>query len=291
MAIDREIRLEIIRRHYARQVMAAAGVASRRIENAFAAVPREAFLGRGPWPILRGEGRYVPSPSADPGYLYADLLVGIMPERRLNNGQPSFLATLIAGLAPQTGEHVVHVGAGVGYYTAILAHMVGHRGHVTAIEYDPILAGRLTANLSATANVDTVCGDGSLVEFPSADGILVNAGATRPAERWLDRLRDGGRLILPLTTTDAFTGRGIVPAQRQGAVFRIVRQGDDYDARYFSGVGIYPCHGMREAASETALAAAFTAGGWEKVTRLYRRDDLPDDQVWLRGEGWCLAYS
>ena len=31
----------------------------------------------------------------------------------------------------------------------------------------------------------------------AADVILVNAGATRPAERWLDGLRDGGRLILP----------------------------------------------------------------------------------------------
>jgi len=26
------------------------------------------------------------------------------------------------------------------------------------------------------------------------------------------------------------------------------------------------------------------------VTRLYRRDDLPEEQCWLRALGWCLAY-
>ena len=46
--MDRETKLEIIRRAYAKRVMAAAGVADRRIEAAFAAVRREDFLGRGP---------------------------------------------------------------------------------------------------------------------------------------------------------------------------------------------------------------------------------------------------
>ncbi len=36
--------------------------------------------------------------------------------------------------------------------------------------------------------------------FDLADVIYVNAGATRPADIWLDRLNDGGRLVLPLTT-------------------------------------------------------------------------------------------
>jgi len=40
------------------------------------------------------------------------------------------------------GEHVVHIGAGVGYYTAILAKLVGAEGRVTAIEFDAELAAR-----------------------------------------------------------------------------------------------------------------------------------------------------
>ena len=49
---------------------------------------REHFLGPGPWPMLRWPHRYVPTPSDDPVYLYQDALVGIIPERSLNNGQP-----------------------------------------------------------------------------------------------------------------------------------------------------------------------------------------------------------
>jgi protein-L-isoaspartate(D-aspartate) O-methyltransferase len=121
--MDRDEELLIVRRAYAKQLMAEAGAANRRVEAAFATVPRERYLGRGPWPIIR-RGRYVPTPSRNPVYLYADVRVGIIPERRLNNGQPSFLASLIAAAAPRTGEHAVHIGAGVGYYTAILAHLV-----------------------------------------------------------------------------------------------------------------------------------------------------------------------
>jgi protein-L-isoaspartate(D-aspartate) O-methyltransferase len=55
-------------------------------------------------------------------------------------------------------------------------------------------------------------------------------------------------------------------------------------------VAMFPCEGARDAESERALAAAFERGGGERVTRLYRRDDLPDEQCWLRAPGWYLAY-
>jgi protein-L-isoaspartate(D-aspartate) O-methyltransferase len=51
-----------------------------------------------------------------------------------------------------------------------------------------------------------------------------------------------------------------------------------------------PCEGGRDETGEQALAVAFDKGGAERVTRLYRRDDLPEDQCWLRAPGWCLAY-
>ena len=41
----------------------------------------------------------------------------------------------------------------------------------------------------------------------------------------------------------------------------------------------------RDEASEQALAAAFDKGGAERVTQLYWRDDLPEDQCWLRAAG------
>ena len=107
-------------------------------------------------------------------------MIGILPKRNLNNGQPSLHAALIAAAAPQPREHVLHIGVGVGYYTAILAELVGATGRVTAIEFDAELAARATANLAQ--HVRAVHGDGTRIAFAPADVIYVNAGATRPAD-------------------------------------------------------------------------------------------------------------
>jgi protein-L-isoaspartate(D-aspartate) O-methyltransferase len=128
-----------------------------------------------------------------------------MPKRNLNNGQPSLHAALIAAAAPQPGEHIVHVGAGVGYYTAIIAGLVGATGRVTAIEFDPGLAARATANFAQTPHVRAVHGDGTRGMFEPADVIYVNAGATRPADMAgsaegggkADPAGDGGRITEP----------------------------------------------------------------------------------------------
>src|SRR5260370_19550678 len=103
--MDRAEELAIVRRAYAKQIMAAGGVADRRVEAAFAAVPREAFLGPGPWPILRWDRGYATSPTRNPVYLYDDVVVAIIPERNLNNSQPSLRAALIANDAPRPRQH------------------------------------------------------------------------------------------------------------------------------------------------------------------------------------------
>jgi protein-L-isoaspartate(D-aspartate) O-methyltransferase len=284
------LELNVVRRAYAKQILAAAGVEDPRLGAAFATVRREDFLGPGPWQIVRWGRGYVATPSADPVYLYTDDLVGIVPERDLNNGQPSLHAKLIASAAAQPGEHAVHIGAGVGYYSAILAELVGERGTVTAIEFDPALAARAANNFTGAANIRVVQGDGAIVEFDPADVIYVNAGATRPADTWLNQLKDGGRLILPLTTNQGFRANDPQNVRRRGAVFRIERNGAEFAARWISPVAIFPCEGARDPESETALAEAFQTERWRDVTRLYRRDDLPAEQCWLRAPGWCLAY-
>ena len=228
---------------------------------------------------------YVPSPSRDLAYLYDDVLVAIIPEQNLNNGQPSFLAALIAAAALRPGEHVVHIGAGIGYYTAILAKLVGRRGRVTAIECETELARRLAENLAGASNIRVIAGDGTRLDFEPADLIFVNAGVTGPAPFWLDRLKEGGRLILPMTAA-GFPNVDL----RHGAVFRIERHGGEFSASRISGVGIYPCAGARDAETEQALAQAFARGGDQRVTRLYRHTEVPEEDCWVRGQGWCLAY-
>jgi len=289
--MNHEAELAIIRRAYAKQILASVEVTDARIEAAFASVPREAYLGPGPWYVFRGDKGYVGTPDADPVYLYDDVLVGIIPERRLNNGQPSYHAEMIAAAAPQPAEHLVHIGAGTGYYTAIMAELIGPTGKVTAIEFDAELAERAAAIFASSPNVRVIQGDGAKLAFDTADVIYVNAGATRPADTWLDGLADGGRLILPLTKRPRLVPDDPLPLSRHGAVFRIERKGSDYFAKWISPVAVFPCEGGRDPESEAALAEAFGKGGWKNVHRLYRSGDVPIERCWLRAPGWSLAYS
>ena len=71
------------------------------------------------------------------------------------------------------------MSAPVGYYTAILAELVGATGRVTALEFDGELAARATANFAQTPHVRVVRGDGTRIVFEPVDVIYVNAVATR----------------------------------------------------------------------------------------------------------------
>lgn len=290
--VDREQELAIVRRAYAKQILAWTIPSDPRLEAAFAAVPRERFLGPGPWPIMR-YGVYVPTPSADPVYVYDDVLIGIVQDRGLNNSAPSYHAPVLASAGIQEGEHVVHVGAGTGYYTAMMAHLVGSSGKVTAIEYDPRLAAWAGDNLGSLGNMTVVQGDGAALDFEPADVIYVNAGATHPVARWLDGLTEGGRLMLPLTRVKNTEG-----SVRRGRVFQIKRRGSDYFVESVTGVAVYPCEGDgRSADAEAALAAAIERDiesrteGWRRVTRLYRGTEIPRERCWLRAPSWALAYE
>lgn len=121
------------RRFYAEEVCACAGVEDPALIDAFARVPREQFLGPGPWSVvvldaLPANNPYRVTADADPARLYHNMLVAIDPVRQLNNGHPSSLALWISLLRLKPGEHGVHVGCGVGYYTAVMAELVGPTG-------------------------------------------------------------------------------------------------------------------------------------------------------------------
>jgi protein-L-isoaspartate(D-aspartate) O-methyltransferase len=297
--VDKVTELAIVRRAFAKQLLAQVAVTDPWIEAAFTEVPREKYLGPGPWLSFSGIGTYVPTPSDDPIYVYTDRLFGLIPSKTVNNGQPSLHVALIASAGVAPGQHVVQVGAGTGYYSAILAHIVGLAGRVTAIEFDAGLAARATANLSEIANVRVVAGDAFTLAFEPADVIYVNTSTSRIPPAWLDGLREGGRLILPMSTRAAF--RSLQPGPLdlaqlarmvpQHVVFRIERRGDDYHVKPGVWGGFIPAEGGDSDAADAALAAALQNGGAPKVTRLYRSKDIPEERCWLRGEGWCLAYS
>lgn len=281
-----EQELTTLRRAYARHIAFAAK--DPRLESPLFDVRREAFMGEGPW-LLGGSGAMPRrTPDAEPHWLYQDVLVTLIAQKWLNNGQPSFLASLIGLARIQPGEHVVHIGAGVGYYTAIMAELAGRAGWVTAIELEPDLAARAAANLKAWPQAQVVCADGSTHRPAPADVVFVNAGASRPMDVWLDALKDGGRLILPLCV--GYKLPDGTPMTR-GGIFLIERQAEAFAAAWKSPTAIYPCFGAQDAESEASLTEALRKGGHDKVRRLLRTDDVPDETCWAKGPGWALTFE
>ena len=98
------------------------------------------------------------------------------------------------------GDRVYHLGAGTGYYSAIMAEVVGPSGSVVASEIHSELGALAQQNLADRANVTVYAGDGMEFDPGEGDAILINAGVSHPLPLWLDRLRPGGRMLLPITT-------------------------------------------------------------------------------------------
>lgn len=187
-----------------------------QLERAFAQVPREAFLPDPPWTIHAPGGDLRTS---DAAALYADVLVAIDAARGINNGQPSLHADWIAAVDPQQGETIVHVGCGGGYYTAILAELVGPGGRVIAYEVEPEVAALARRALASRANVEVREASGAAGDLPECDIIYVNAAADAPAREWIAALRDGGRLVFPWRYGEE--GEAAMLVRRTGAVFAV----------------------------------------------------------------------
>jgi protein-L-isoaspartate(D-aspartate) O-methyltransferase len=95
----------------------------------------------------------------------------------------------------------VHIGAGTGYYTAILSVLVTPGGRVSAFELREDLAARARHNLQTFDNISITTGDATGLRLPEADVIYVNAGVVRPPLNWLLALRCGGRMFVPWRPT------------------------------------------------------------------------------------------
>jgi protein-L-isoaspartate(D-aspartate) O-methyltransferase len=281
------IALDDYRRFYAEEIAAVTALRSPALVEAFAKVPREHFLGPGPWEIAGPDFSTGPQVSyratedADPRRIYHNVVVAIDRKRSLNNGHPGTLAAWLDRLDVAPGEHVFHVGAGLGYYTAILSELAGP-GHVTAIEVDEGLAKRARENLTPWPNVDMHTGDGGEFDPGPADAIFVNAGVTHPHALWVDRLTDGGRLLLPLTFD---VGGGI----GKGVMMLIRREGDRYAARFLTLVMIYSSSSVRDAELNGLLTKQLSSPTLFSVQSLRRDPHEAEDTCWLHGKDFCFS--
>jgi len=199
----------------ARDSMVAELVARRiihtpEVERAFRTVPRHAFVPK-PFAVLTNPLLTECIETFDPCHVYGDVRVLIKPDKLINCGAPGVVATQIEQLAAADGMRALHVGTGSGYYTAILAELVGERGTVVGVEYEPDLAEMSAAHLvrAGYTNVTVIEGDGA-VGVPEAapfDRILVSAGCADIAAAWVAQLGDDGRLVFPLCHTSVLGPR------------------------------------------------------------------------------------
>lgn len=295
--------LDLRRRFFAEELEAVCKLRSPHLVDAFATVPREQFLGPGPWKVL-AENPYMATatsfggaglglcetPDADPGRVYHNIAVAIDPARQLFNGQPGTLAVWLDTLDLTPGARVLHVGAGLGYYTAIIAQAVGPSGRVVAFEVDAALAAGAARNLASLPWVDARCGDSSQVAGETFDAIVVNAGVTHPLDPWLDALASGGRMILPITASMAAMGSTL----GKGLVFVLTRENETtLAARALTVVAVYSAIGLRNDGLNADLGKAMMGGPatWQAVKRLRRDAHDREASCWLHAPTCCWSTN
>jgi protein-L-isoaspartate(D-aspartate) O-methyltransferase len=281
--------IEDCRRFYSEEIRLCAGVKTPALVEAYARVAREKFLGPPPWKVSSPEVAWSPtgekySDTSNALDLYHNILVALDAARNINNGQPSALARWIDALDLKAGDRVFHLGCGFGYYTAILAETVGAGGRVTASEVDPVLAERARENLAAYPNITVHAADGAATDPGESDAVLINAGVTHPHPAWLDRLNEGGRLVLPLTAAMPQT-----PELGRGAMIKIARKENSYSAQMVSYVGIFSCTSVRDPEMNAAIGTSLAGGAIGKVQSLRRDAHEKDESCIVHGAGVCFS--
>jgi protein-L-isoaspartate(D-aspartate) O-methyltransferase len=232
-------------------------------------------------------------PSNDPVYAYQDVLFALKQERGVNNGSPSLHARMMHALNPAVGSTIAHIGAGTGYYSAILAELVGSSGQVTAVEYDPALAEQARVNLAPWPNVEVVQDDGAAWPRSDVDGIYVNFAVERPADPWIERLRPKGHLVFPIGVAGRPRSPGGPRHTLRGGVLLVEKSGSEHPVRVVSPAG-FVCAEGRLAVSEDErerLAAAFDGGGAEFVKTLVWKRPVDPARCWYAAADWALSYD
>jgi protein-L-isoaspartate(D-aspartate) O-methyltransferase len=285
--------LDDCRRFYSQEIRFAANITSPALIEAYARVPREKYLGPPPWHIgsadqramsLTGLGRVSYTPTDDPRDLYHNVVVALDAALDINNGQPSALARWIDTMDLKPGDRAYHVGCGVGYYTAIMAEVVGPTGTVVGVEVHPELAARAKQNLAAYSNVTVHAADGAAFDPSECDAMLINAGVTHPHRLWLDRLREQGRLVLPITMAASAT-------LGQGVMAKIVRERDSFSAQIVTFIAIFSCTSVRDPELEPLMANALRTGALMKVKSVRRDPHEKMDTCALHGRELCLSTA
>ncbi len=284
--------LDALRRFYADEIRCVANLQSAALVEALAQVPREAFLGPGPWdiatpdPARPGSVVYHKTPDADPRHVYHNVLIATDASRELNNGHPATLTACLDALTLRPGDRFLHVGCGVGYYTALAAAVVGTSGHVVGVELDERLAARAAQNLRHLPHVSVLAQDAATYAPPPRDAILINAGFTHPLPLWLDALAPGGRLLVPVTA--------VAPGSPIGTGWAVLVTRDAasrYRARTVMPMAIFASPTGRLDALDAEVRQALATGRWRQVSSVRRDPHERTESCCVHASGACLSQE
>ncbi|MGA2254882.1 MAG: protein-L-isoaspartate(D-aspartate) O-methyltransferase [Thermoguttaceae bacterium] len=174
-----------------RQHLKARGIRDSRLVDAMARIPRERFIDES----LRAEA-------------YADRALGIGCGQTIS--QPYIVALMTQALSLQGDEHVLEIGTGSGYQTAILAELARD---VVSIERHEALSQQAARRLAELGydRVKLIVADGTLGWPADApyDRILVAAAAAMTPQHLIEQLAPGGILVIPLGGLDHQTLQAI----------------------------------------------------------------------------------
>lgn len=118
------------------------------------------------------------------------------------NSQPSLVLRLLNSLDLRPGHRVLEVGAGCGWLTAMIAHLVGPDGYVTGLEIISSLAddAQLALRRAGIRNARIVAADGSAGFPPNApyDFVIFSAGTYDIPSFLADQIVPGGVVVIPV---------------------------------------------------------------------------------------------
>lgn len=212
------------------------GVKDKQVLDAMRSVPREEFVSE----QLREVA-------------YEDTPLPIAAQQTIS--QPYMVAAMIEALELNGGEKVLEIGTGSGYSSAVLAEIAGD---VFTIERIHELAEQAQSVLSKLHydNVHVSIGDGTLgwAEHAPYEAIVVTAGGPNVPETLKSQLDIGGRLVIPVGST-----------QRHQKLVRVRRVSkDEFQTEQLADVCFVPLVGKE---------------GWEPTNSSEDRHDSSSEHV------------
>ena len=173
-------RFEGLRRRMVEEQLVARGIKDQRVLSVMRKVPRHLFVEEALWNQAYGDHA---------------LPVG----ERQTISQPYMVALMTEKLELKGSERVLEIGTGSGYQTAILAELADK---VYSIERIKALAMKARAVLERLQYHNTAISvfDGTYgwKDASPYDAIIVTAGSPKIPEPFLEQLKAGGRMVLPI---------------------------------------------------------------------------------------------